>query len=63
MAGEHFAGDFGVDGVGVVEQRGREECEGEVEDDAEREQDEAIAAGLFHLMIERHACDRVTPYD
>ena len=35
VAQEHFAGDFGVDGVGVVEQRGAEEREAGVERDPE----------------------------
>ena len=36
VAEEHLAGDFGVDGVGVVEQRGAEEGEAGVEGDPER---------------------------
>ena len=37
VAEQHLAGDFGVDGVGVVEQRRREEGEAGVEDDPEHE--------------------------
>ena len=35
MAEEHLAGDFGVDGVGVVEQGRGEEGEAGVEDEPE----------------------------
>ena len=44
VAEEHLAGDFGVDGVGVVEERWREEGEAGVEGDPEYEDDEAVAA-------------------
>ncbi len=37
VAEEHLAGDFGVDGVGVVEERGSEEGEAGVEGDPEEE--------------------------
>ena len=42
VAEEHLAGDFGVDGVGVVEQRRGEEGEAGVEEDPEGEEDEAV---------------------
>ena len=44
MAEEHLAGDLGVDGVGVVEQRGGEEGEGGIEEEPEGEEDEAVFA-------------------
>ena len=54
VAEEHLAGDFGVDGVGVVQQGRGEEGEGGVEDEPEEQQDEAIArgarAGGEHLL-------------
>ena len=43
VAEEHLAGDFGVDGVGVVEERRGEEGEAGVEDEPESEEDEAVA--------------------
>ena len=43
MACQHLAGDLGVDGVGVVQQRRREECEARVEDEPEDEEREAVA--------------------
>ena len=43
VAEEHLAGDFGVDGVGVVEQRGGEEGEAGVEEEPEGDEDEAVA--------------------
>ncbi len=46
VAEEHLAGDFGVDGVGVVEERRSEESEAGVEEEPEREEDEAVAARL-----------------
>ena len=42
VALEHLAGDFGVDGVGVVEERGDEEGEAGVEEEPEDEEDEAV---------------------
>ena len=44
VAEEHLAGDLGVDGVGVVEERWGEEGEGGVEDEPEGEEDEAVGA-------------------
>ena len=44
VAEEHLAGDLGVDGVGVVEQRRREQREAGVEEEPERDEDEAVAA-------------------
>ena len=40
MAEEHLAGNFGVDGVGVVEEWRREEGEAGVEGDPEQEDGE-----------------------
>jgi len=40
---KHLAGDFDVDGVGVVEERRGEESEAGVEEEPEDEEDEAIA--------------------
>ena len=45
VAEEHLAGDFGVDAVGVVEQRGRDEGEAGVEGDPEQEDAEERGAG------------------
>ena len=45
VAEEHFAGDFGVDGVGVVEEGGGEEGEAGVEGDPEGEDGEERGAG------------------
>ena len=47
MTEEHLAGDFGVDGVGVVEERWDEESEAGVEDEPENDEDEAIALRLW----------------
>ena len=44
VAEEHLAGDFGVDGVGVVEERGGEEGEAGVEGDPEQEEGEERGA-------------------
>jgi hypothetical protein len=44
VAEEHFAGDFGVDGVGVVEEWRGEEGEAGVEGEPEEEDDEAVVA-------------------
>ena len=44
MAEEHLAGDFGVDGVCVVEQGRCDEGEAAVEDEPEREDDEEVSA-------------------
>ena len=44
VAEEHFAGDFGVDGVGVVEEWRGEESEARVEEKPECEEDEAVFA-------------------
>ena len=46
VAEEHLAGDFGVDGVGVVEQRWGDEGEARVEEKPESDEDEAVAARL-----------------
>jgi len=46
VAEEHLAGDFGVDGVGVVEERRGDEGEAGVEEKPESDEDEAIAARL-----------------
>ena len=43
MAEKHLAGDFGVDGVGVVEERGSDEGEACVEEKPDGEEDEAVA--------------------
>ncbi len=43
VAEEHLAGDFGVDGVGVVEQRRSEQGEAGVEGEPKGEEDETIA--------------------
>jgi hypothetical protein len=43
VAEEHLAGDLGVDGVGVVEEWGREEGEAGVEDEPEQGEDESVA--------------------
>ena len=54
VAEEDLAGDLGVDGVGVVEQRGGDESETGVEDEPEREQDEAVirfGGGEFHGVV------------
>ncbi len=45
VAEEHLAGDLGVDGVGVIEERWGEEGEGAVEEEPEGEDDEAVAMG------------------
>jgi hypothetical protein len=50
VAEEHLAGDFGVDGVGVVEQRGSDEGEARVEEKPESDEDEAIAARLDRCL-------------
>ena len=44
-AGEHFAGDFGAEGVGAVEEGGLDEGEGGVEQHPEAEQGEDEALG------------------
>jgi hypothetical protein len=46
VAEEHLAGDFGVDAVGVIEERRGEEGEAGVEKEPESEEDEAVAVGL-----------------
>jgi len=43
VAEEHLAGDFGVDGVGVVEQWGSDEGEAGIEEEPEGDEDEAVA--------------------
>ncbi len=43
VAEEHLAGDFGVDGVGVVEEWGGDEGEAGVEEEPEGDEDEAVA--------------------
>ena len=43
VAEEHLAGDFGVDGVGVVEEGWSDEGEAGVEEEPESEEDEAVA--------------------
>jgi hypothetical protein len=43
VAEEHLAGDFGVDGVGVVEERRGDEGEADVEDEPEGDEDQAVA--------------------
>ena len=45
VAEKHLAGDLGVDGVGVVEQRRGDEGEACVDDEPENEEDEAVAVG------------------
>jgi hypothetical protein len=46
VAEEHLAGDFGVDGVGVVEEWWCDEGEAGIEDKPEGDEDEAVAARL-----------------
>ena len=43
VAEEHLAGDFGVDGVGVVEEWRSDEGEAGIEDESEGDEDEAVA--------------------
>jgi hypothetical protein len=43
VALEHLAGDFGVDGVGVVEEWWSDEGEAGIEEKPESDEDEAIA--------------------
>ena len=43
VAEEHLAGDFGVDGVGVVEQGWGDEGEAGIEEEPEGDEDEAVA--------------------
>jgi hypothetical protein len=43
---KHLAGDFGVDGVGVVEEWRDEEGEACVEEKPEDEEDEAVLSGI-----------------
>ena len=45
VAEEHLAGDFGVDGVGVVEERRGEEGEAGVEGDPEEEDGDSLERG------------------
>ena len=53
MAEEDLAGDLGVDGVGVVEQRRSEEGEAGVEEQPEEEEGEAVVrdGGLGELGV------------
>ncbi len=55
-ADEHLAGDLGVDRVGVVEQRRRQQREAGVEEEPQRKQDKAIAgcAGVGSWAGYRH---------
>ncbi len=43
---DHLAGGFGVDGVGVVEERGEKEGEGGIEQEPESEDDERVAGRM-----------------
>ena len=43
VAEDHLAGDFGVDGVGVVEERRGDEGEAGVEDEPEDDEDQTVA--------------------
>jgi len=43
---EHLAGDLGVDGVGVVEERRGEEREGGIEEEPEGDKDEAVSSRI-----------------
>ena len=58
VAEKHLAGDFGVDGVGVVEQGRGEEGEACVEEEPEGEEDEAVARGLGMLAVGSGLCMR-----
>ena len=51
VAEQHLASDFGVDGVGVVEEWGREEGEAGVEDDPEEEDGEE--GGTRTVLVRR----------
>jgi hypothetical protein len=54
VAEEHLAGDFGVDGVGVVEERGSEEGEAGVEREPQREDEEECGARAVGWRRLRH---------
>jgi hypothetical protein len=43
---DHLAGGFGVDRVGVVEERGEKEGEGGIEEEPESEDDEGVAGRM-----------------
>ena len=60
VAEEHLAGDFGVDGVGVVEEWRGEEGEAGVEEEPESEEDEAVAAYRGSGVGSREQCMRAS---
>ena len=49
VAKEHFAGDLGMDGVGVVKEWWGEEGEAGIEEEPDGDEDEAVAARLWVL--------------
>jgi hypothetical protein len=64
VAEEHLAGDLGVDGVGVVEEWGREEGEAGVEDEPEQDEDESVAVDwceIYGHLVSVLGCLAVVP--